>query len=74
MTFARAHVGWSSFLFLAVVMAAFTLFEVRQVPMDPGQRFWIVAASVAVAAFCGWVISLAIPGVDSVEGGRTRPR
>jgi hypothetical protein len=46
-------------------MAPFTLFEVRNAPMDLAQRFWIAVASIAVAAFCGWVISLAATRSDS---------
>lgn len=65
-TFARTHPGWSSFVLLACIMVPFTLFELRNAPMEPGQRFGVAVACVAVAGFCGWVISLATPPSDLV--------
>jgi len=60
LTLARHHPGWTSFLFLALVIVPFILFEARNAPMEPAQRLWLALAGLGTAGFCGWVISLAV--------------
>ena len=66
LTLAQAHPGWLSFAFLSLLMVPFTLFEARNAPMEIGQRVGLALATAAVAAFCGWIISLAVPPADSM--------
>jgi hypothetical protein len=66
LTLAQAHPGWLSFAFLTLLMVPFVLFEARNAPMEFGQRIGLALATGAVAAFCGWIISRAVPPGDSM--------
>ena len=51
------HPTLTLFLTLAPALAAVLLVSLRDTPLDPGQRFWMVAATVGLAALSAWIIT-----------------
>ena len=46
-----------SWILLAIGMVAILLVASRDVPLEAIQRFWLVAATVLLAALCVWILS-----------------
>jgi hypothetical protein len=44
-------------MMLALLMVAILLATIREVPLEPSERFWIVMATLALAALSSWIIS-----------------
>jgi len=45
------------FVVLAVPMVAMVLYTFRDIPLEPSQRFWVVASTALVALISAWVIA-----------------
>lgn len=46
-----------SWILLAIGMVAILLVASRDVPLEAIQRFWLVVATVGLAALCVWILS-----------------
>ncbi len=46
-----------SWALLAAGMVAILLVASREVPLEPLQRFWLVVATMFLAALCVWILS-----------------
>ncbi len=50
--------GWSFFAALALPMGLFLLWAVRDAPLEPAQRAFLLAATIGTAALSAWVLTL----------------
>jgi hypothetical protein len=66
--FYERHPNLSAWALLAVGMVAVLAWSARDVGLNAGQWFWLVAATVLVAGLCAWIISWEADGPEGEDG------